>query len=135
MGKVQPTIIHLFMAAHRCQIFTSTKVRSGMGASTRAARRCVQFLLVLQGPPFGHAGNKSHLSLSQQPIVGHKVRPAIAKDSLKRPGTKGIRSPFKIPGQNPNLTSVEQDWKHQGPEDLDFRPPAQVPTAPNPVIQ
>ena len=28
-----------------------------------------------------YAGNKSHLSLSQQPLVGYKVRPAIAKDS------------------------------------------------------
>ena len=33
-----------------------------------------------------YAGNKSQLSLSQQPLVGHKVRPAIAKDSPKRPG-------------------------------------------------
>ena len=74
-----------------------------------------------------YAGNKSHLSLSQQPLVGHKVRPAIAKDSLKRPGTKGIKSLSQIPGQSPSVTSIEQDWKHQGPEDSDFCPPAQVP--------
>ena len=73
-----------------------------------------------------YAGNTSHLSLSQQLLVGHKVRPAIAKDSPKRPRTKGTKSPSQIPGQNPGLTSVEQDWKHQGPEDLDFHPPAQV---------
>ena len=82
-----------------------------------------------------YAGNKSHLSLSQQPLVGHKVRPAIAKDSLKRPGTKGIKSPSQILGQSPSLASIEQDWKHQGPEDSDFRPPAQVPAAPHPIIQ
>ena len=68
-------------------------------------------------------------------IKGNKVRPAIAKDSMKRPGTKGIKSPSQIPGQSPSLTSVEQDWKHQGPEDSDFRPPAQVLTAPHPMIQ
>ena len=82
-----------------------------------------------------YAGNKSHLSLSQQPLVGHKFRPAIAKDSPKRPRTKGIKSLSQILGQSPSLTSVEQDWKHQGPEDSDFRPPAQVPTAPHPIIQ
>ena len=82
-----------------------------------------------------YAGNESHLSLSQQPLVGHKVRLAIAKDSPKRPGAKGIKSLSQFPGQIPSLTSVEQDWKHQGPEDLDFRPPAQVPTAPHPKIQ
>ena len=71
-----------------------------------------------------YAGNKSHLSLSQQPLVGHKVRPAIAKNSPKRPGIKGIKSPSQIPGQSPSLTSIEQDWKHQVPEDLDFYPPA-----------
>ena len=59
-----------------------------------------------------YAGNKSHLSLSQQLLVGHKFRQAIAKDSPKRPGTKGIKSLFQIPGQSPSLTSVEQDWKH-----------------------
>ena len=74
-----------------------------------------------------YAGNKSHLSLSQQLLVGHKVRPAIAKDSLKRPGTKGIKSLSQLPGQSLSLKSKEQDWKHQGPEDSDFRPPAQVP--------
>ena len=36
------------------------------------------------------AGNKTHLSLSQQQLVGYKVIPAIARDSLKRPGSKGI---------------------------------------------
>ena len=72
---------------------------------------------------------------SQQPLVGHKVRPAIAKDSLKRPGTKGIKSPSQMPGQSPSLTSVEQDEKHEGPEDSDFRRPAQVPRAPHPMIQ
>ena len=73
-----------------------------------------------------YAGNKSHLSLSQQLLVGHKVRPAIAKDSSKRPGTNGIKFPSQIPGQSPSLTSVEQDWKHQGPEDSDFHPAALV---------
>ena len=82
-----------------------------------------------------YAGNKSHLSLAQQPLIGHKVRPAIAKDSPKRPGTKGIKSPSQILDQSPSLTSIEQDWKQQGPEDLDFRPPAQVPAAPHPIIQ
>ena len=82
-----------------------------------------------------YAGTKSHLSLSQQPLVGHKVRPAIAKDSLKRPGPKGIKSPSQIPGQSPSLTSIEQDWKHRGPEDSDFRLTAQVPTALHPIIQ
>ena len=57
-----------------------------------------------------YAGNKSHFNLSQQPIVGHKVRPAIAMDSPKRPGTKGIKSSSQIPGQSPSLKSVEQDW-------------------------
>ena len=51
------------------------------------------------------AANKSHLNLSQQPVVGQKVRPAIAKDSPKRPGTRGIKSPSQIPGQNTSLTS------------------------------
>ena len=41
----------------------------------------------------------------------------------------------QIPGQSPSLTSIEQDWKHQGPEDLDFCPPAQETTAPHPMIQ
>ena len=82
-----------------------------------------------------YAGNKSHLNLSQQPLVGHKVRPAKAKDSLKGPGTKGIKSPSQIPGQSPTLTSREQDWKYQGPEETDFRPPAQVLAAPHPMIQ
>ena len=59
------------------------------------------------------AGNKSHLSLSQQLLIGHKVRPAIANDSPKRPGTKGIKSPSQILGQSPSLASIEQDWKHQ----------------------
>ena len=77
-----------------------------------------------------YAGNKSHLSLSQQPLVGHKVRPAIAKDSPKRPGTKGIKSTSQITDQSPSLTSVEQDWKHLGPEDSDFRRPVQVLTDP-----
>ena len=45
-----------------------------------------------------YPGNKSHLSLSQQPLAGHKVRPAIAKGSPKRPGTTGIKSPSQIPG-------------------------------------
>ena len=58
-----------------------------------------------------YAGNKSHLSLSQQPLVGHKVRPATAKDSPKRPVTKGIQSPSQIPGQSLSFTSIEQDWK------------------------
>ena len=40
----------------------------------------------------GRCRYKSHLSLSQQPLVGHKVRPVIAKDSPKRSGTKGIKS-------------------------------------------
>jgi len=35
-----------------------------------------------------YAGNKSHLSLSQQPLVGNKVKQAKAKDSPKRPGNK-----------------------------------------------
>ena len=82
-----------------------------------------------------YAGNKSHLSLSQQPLVEHKLRPAIAKDSPKRPGAKGIKSPSQILGQSPSLASIEQDWKHQGHEDLDFRPPAQVSAAPHPIIQ
>ena len=81
------------------------------------------------------AGNKSHLSLSQQPLIGHKVRPAIVKDSPKRPGTKGIKSPSQILGQSLSLASIEQDRKHQGPEDSDFRPPTQVPAAPHPIIQ
>ena len=37
-----------------------------------------------------YAGNKSHLSLSQQLLVRHKVRQAIARNSVKRPGAKGI---------------------------------------------
>ena len=82
-----------------------------------------------------YAGNKSHLSLSQQPLVGHKVRLVIAKDSKKRPGTKGIKSPSQILGQSPSLTSVEQDRKHQGPEDSDFHHPAQVPAARHPMIK
>ena len=82
-----------------------------------------------------YAGYKSHLSLSQEPLLGHKVRPAIAKDSPKRPGPKGIKSLSQILDQNSSLASIEQDWKHQGPEDSDFHPPAQVPAAPHPIIQ
>ena len=82
-----------------------------------------------------YAGNRSHLSLSQQPLVGHTVLPAIAKDFPKRPGTNAIKSPSQIPGQRPTLTSVEQDWKHQEPEDFDFRLPTQVLAALHPVIQ
>ena len=80
------------------------------------------------------AGNKSHLSLSQQLLVGHKVRPATAKDSPKRPGPKIIKSPSQIHNQSPSLTSIEQDWKPQEPEDSDFRP-AQVLIALHPMIQ
>jgi len=80
-----------------------------------------------------YAGNKYNLSLSQQPLIGHKVRRAIAKDSPKRPGTKGIKSPSQIPGHSPSLTSKEQEWKHQGPEYSDCCP-AQVPTALHPMI-
>ena len=86
----------------------------------------------LQLTPTDYAGNKSHTSLFQKPLIGHKVRQARAKDSPKRPGTKGIKSPSQIPGQSPSLTSEEPDWKHQGPEDLDFRPPAQVQIAHTP---
>ena len=78
-----------------------------------------------------YAGNKSHLNLSQQPFVGHKVWPVRTKDSPKRPGTKGIKSPSQIS----EVTSVEQQWKHQGPEDSNFCRPAQVPTVPHPMIQ
>ena len=52
-----------------------------------------------------------------------------SQDSPKRPGTKGIMSPSQIPHQSPSLTSVEQNWKHQGPEDSDFHSFAQVPMA------
>ena len=82
-----------------------------------------------------YAGNESHLSLSQQLLVGHKVLKATAKDSPKRPGTEGVKSPSQIPGQSPSHTSAEQDWRHQGPEESDFRPPAQVPTVPHPMTQ
>ena len=82
-----------------------------------------------------YVGNKSHLSLSQHPLVGYKVQPAIAKDSPKRPGTKGIKSPSQIFGQSLSLTSIEQDWKHQGPEDSDFRPPTQATATLHPMIQ
>ena len=82
-----------------------------------------------------YAGNKSQLSLSQQPLVGQKVQPAIAKDSPKRPGTKGMKSRSQILGQSPSLTSEEQDWKYEGPEDSDFRTPAQVLAALHPLIQ
>ena len=44
---------------------------------------------------------KSHLSLSQKPLVGHNVGLAIARDSMKRPGTKGIKSPPQITGHSP----------------------------------
>uniref|UniRef100_A0A8C4QAE9 Zinc finger protein ZFPM2 n=1 Tax=Eptatretus burgeri TaxID=7764 RepID=A0A8C4QAE9_EPTBU len=88
----------------------------------------------LQLTSMDDAGNKSHLGLSQQLLVGHKVQPAIAKDSPKRPGTKGIKSPSQILGQSPSLTSAEHDCKHQAPEDSDFRLTAQVPTAPHPMI-
>ena len=70
------------------------------------------------------AGNKYHLSFSQQPLVGNKVQTAKTKDSLKSPGTKGIMSESEIPGQSSSLKSIEQDWKQQGPEDLNFRTPA-----------
>ena len=69
-----------------------------------------------------YTGYKSHLSLSQQPLVGHKIWPVIVKDSPKRPGTERLESPSQIPGQSPSLTSVLQDRKHQGPEDSDFHP-------------
>ena len=82
-----------------------------------------------------YAGNKSHLSLSEKMLVGHKDRPAIVKDSLKRSGTKGIKSSSQILGQSPSLTSVEQDWKHQGPEHSDVCRPADVPTVAHPMIQ
>ena len=55
-----------------------------------------------------YAGKKSHLSLSQQPLVGHKVQRVITKDFPKRPGTKGIKSPSQILGKSPSLASIEQ---------------------------
>ena len=58
---------------------------------------------------------------------------SVAKDSPKRPGTKGITFPSQILGQSRSLTSIEQDRKHQGPED--FHPPAQASAAPHPMIQ
>uniref|UniRef100_A0A8C4R4X8 Uncharacterized protein n=1 Tax=Eptatretus burgeri TaxID=7764 RepID=A0A8C4R4X8_EPTBU len=78
--------------------------------------------------------NAFQVSLITQLLVGHKVRPAIAKDSPKRLGPKGIKSLSQIPGQSPSLTSIEQDQKHQGPEDSDFHPPAQVPAGPHLMI-
>ena len=80
-----------------------------------------------------YTGNKSHLSLSQKPLVAYKAWPAMAKDSPKRPDKEGVKSSSQIPGQSSSLTSVKQDWKHQGPVDSDFHPPAQVPTAPHPI--
>ena len=68
------------------------------------------------------AGNKSHSSLSQQMLVGNKAQTVIAKDSPKRPGTKIIKSPSQMLDQSPSLASIEQDWKHQGPEDSDLIP-------------
>ena len=82
-----------------------------------------------------YAGNKSHFSVSQHLLIGHEVQPAIAKDSPKRRGTKGIKSLSQIPGQSSSLTSIAQGWKHQAHEDLNFQPPAQIPTAPHPMIQ
>ena len=59
-----------------------------------------------------YTGNKFHLSVSWQPLIGGKLCPA--KDSLKRLGTEGVKSPSQIPGQIPSLTSIEQEWKDQG---------------------
>ena len=73
------------------------------------------------------------MSLSQQPLVGHSLT-SDSQGFSEETWYKGIKSPSQIPGQSPSLTSIKQDWKHQGLEDSDFRPPAQVPAAPHRMI-
>ena len=49
---------------------------------------------------------------SQEPRQGIQK-----KKKKKRLCTEGVKSPSQIPGQSPRFTFVEQDGKHQGPED------------------
>ena len=134
--------------SHAINLQGSRQIRTGVGACARAARRCVHFPPVLQGPPSGipqaddqpaattrhvvgplassthetrslresgeqdqRKENEPHVhtaaadahgrcrkqisfeSLSATTRWTHKVRPVMAKDSPKRPGTKGIKSP------------------------------------------
>ena len=56
-------------------VFCVDQVRSGMGTCARAARRCVPFLQVLQGPPSGHPPGRclAHPHLLEMPI-NHEAR-------------------------------------------------------------
>ena len=51
-----------------------------------------------------YAGNKSHLSLSRQPLVGHNVQPAIAKDSQKRPAILSAILSVPVCGEDVEVT-------------------------------
>ena len=73
-----------------------------------SVRKTSHMSIQLQLTLTDYTGNTTHLSLSQQPLVGHKVRPARAKDSPKRSGTKGMKSPSQILGQSPSLASIDK---------------------------
>ena len=52
-----------------------------------------------------HAGNRSHPTLPEQPLVRHMVQPTVPKDPPQRPSTEDIESSPQTPRQSPCLTS------------------------------
>ena len=49
------------------------------------------------------AGNRSHPTLPEQPLVRHMVRPAVPKDPPQRPSTEDIESSPQTPSHEASL--------------------------------
>ncbi|KAG2466731.1 PIM3 kinase, partial [Polypterus senegalus] len=43
-------------------------------------------------------GNVPHSGLHEQPLIRHRVKPAVPKDSPKRHSTKGVQSSYQVTG-------------------------------------
>ena len=60
-----------------------------------------------QAPLTCDASNVSYPSLSEQPLIWHKVTPMIAQDSAKKDSTKGVKTSTQRPSEGPGFTSME----------------------------